>query len=201
VGFIDKRAISAGALISLATDEIVMTRGATIGAVTPVELKGGAMAPVEAKVVSYFRKEMKATAEANGRRGDVAGAMVRGVEWPWRSAGHGFGFASGTTAAAPAVGEAVDGRAVSSPLPADRLDLQADGAAALVAGRSIEDEGGGGRGWRFCGGCHAAGGHASAAVSEAPMAVMSGWRHVGLWPCRGRGRRQVERGRLQYLGL
>ena len=76
VAFIDKRAISAGALISLATDEIVMTRGATIGAATPIELKGGEMAPVEAKVVSYFRKEMKATAEAKGRRGDLAEAMV-----------------------------------------------------------------------------------------------------------------------------
>ena len=34
------------------------------------------MKPVEAKVVSYFRKEMKATAEAKGRRGDLAEAMV-----------------------------------------------------------------------------------------------------------------------------
>lgn len=76
VAFVDKRAISAGALISLATDTIVMTHGATIGAATPVQLKGGEMAPVEAKVVSYFRKEMKATAEAKGRRGDLAEAMV-----------------------------------------------------------------------------------------------------------------------------
>ena len=76
VAFIDRRAISAGALISLATDTIVMTQGATIGAATPIQLKGGEMAPVEAKVVSYFRKEMKATAEAKGRRGDLAEAMV-----------------------------------------------------------------------------------------------------------------------------
>jgi membrane-bound serine protease (ClpP class) len=76
LSFIDKRAISAGALIALATDTIVMTTGATIGAATPVELKGGEMAPVESKVVSYFRKEMKATAEAKGRRGDIAEAMV-----------------------------------------------------------------------------------------------------------------------------
>jgi membrane-bound serine protease (ClpP class) len=74
--FIDARAISAGALISLATDTIVMTHGATIGAATPVQLEGGKMAPVEAKVVSYFRKEMKSTAEAKGRRGDIAEAMV-----------------------------------------------------------------------------------------------------------------------------
>jgi membrane-bound serine protease (ClpP class) len=76
VAFIDSRAISAGALISLATDTIVMTHGATIGAATPVTIEGGKMAPVEAKVVSYFRKEMKSTAEAKGRRGDLAEAMV-----------------------------------------------------------------------------------------------------------------------------
>lgn len=76
VAFVDKRAISAGALISLATDVIVMSSGATMGAATPVQIKGGEMAPVEAKVVSYFRKEMKATAEAKGRRGDIAEAMV-----------------------------------------------------------------------------------------------------------------------------
>jgi len=74
--FVDRRAISAGALIALATDTIVMSPGATIGAATPVELQGGKMQPVEAKVVSYFRKEMKATAEAKGRRGDLAEAMV-----------------------------------------------------------------------------------------------------------------------------
>jgi membrane-bound serine protease (ClpP class) len=74
--FIDSRAISAGALISLATDTIVMTHGATIGAATPVQIEGGKMQPVEAKVISYFRKEMKATAEAKGRRGDIAEAMV-----------------------------------------------------------------------------------------------------------------------------
>jgi membrane-bound serine protease (ClpP class) len=74
--FVEGRAISAGALISLAADRIYMTAGATIGAATPITLQGGEMKPVEAKVVSYFRKEMKATAEAKGRRGDLAEAMV-----------------------------------------------------------------------------------------------------------------------------
>jgi len=76
VAFVHPRAISAGALIALATDVIVMSRGATIGAATPVQLEGGKMQPVEAKVVSYFRKEMKATAEAKGRSGVIAEAMV-----------------------------------------------------------------------------------------------------------------------------
>src|SRR5882757_7213629 len=37
VAFVHPRAISAGALIALATDVIVMARGATIGAATPVQ--------------------------------------------------------------------------------------------------------------------------------------------------------------------
>jgi membrane-bound serine protease (ClpP class) len=76
VAFIHPRAISAGALIALATDTIAMAHGGTIGAATPVQLEGGKMQPVEAKVISYFRKEMKATAEAKGRRADLAEAMV-----------------------------------------------------------------------------------------------------------------------------
>ena len=76
LAFVDGRAISAGALITLATDRIYMVAGATIGAATPITLQGGEMKPVEAKVVSYFRKEMKATAEAKGRRGELAEAMV-----------------------------------------------------------------------------------------------------------------------------
>ena len=77
IAFINKRAISAGALISLATTHIVMTPGATIGAATPVQLdmSGGAN-PVNEKYVSYFRSEMRATAEQTGRRGDIAEAMV-----------------------------------------------------------------------------------------------------------------------------
>jgi membrane-bound serine protease (ClpP class) len=74
--FVNPRALSAGALLSLATDTIVMTHAGTIGAATPVQLEGGKMQPVEAKVISYFRKEMKVTAEAKGRRGDLAEAMV-----------------------------------------------------------------------------------------------------------------------------
>jgi membrane-bound serine protease (ClpP class) len=76
LAFVEGRAISAGALITLGADRIYMVNGATIGAATPINLQGGEMKPVEAKVVSYFRKEMKATAEAKGRRGDLAEAMV-----------------------------------------------------------------------------------------------------------------------------
>lgn len=77
VAFIDERAISAGALISLACDTIIMTPSATLGAAAPVLIgDDGKMTNVDAKVISYMRAEMKATAEAKGRRGDIAEAMV-----------------------------------------------------------------------------------------------------------------------------
>ena len=76
LAFINRRAISAGALISLAAHHIVFTEGATLGAATPVHLEGGEAKPVEEKMVSYMRSEMRSTAEARGRSGIVAEAMV-----------------------------------------------------------------------------------------------------------------------------
>ena len=77
VAFINQRAISAGALISLACDTILMTPNASIGAATPVQIDDeGKMNPTTEKVVSYMRAEMRSTAEAKGRRGDLAEAMV-----------------------------------------------------------------------------------------------------------------------------
>jgi membrane-bound serine protease (ClpP class) len=76
--FINRRAISAGALISLACDSIAIASGATIGAATPVTQGAGSEVaqPVAEKYVSYFREEMRSTAETNGRNGDIAEAMV-----------------------------------------------------------------------------------------------------------------------------
>ena len=81
IAYINKRAISAGALISLACQYIVMVPGSTIGAATPVAMNplnplDSQMKPVSEKIVSYFRNEMKATAEKNGRPGNIAEAMV-----------------------------------------------------------------------------------------------------------------------------
>jgi membrane-bound serine protease (ClpP class) len=76
IAFIHPRAISAGALISLACDVIAVSKGASIGAATPIEIEGGSAKPVAEKMVSYFRTEMRSTAEAKGRRGDIAEAMV-----------------------------------------------------------------------------------------------------------------------------
>lgn len=78
VAFINKRAISAGALISLAADTIVMAEGGTIGAATPVQigLPGAPAQPVEEKTVSYLRKEFRATAESRTRPPELTEAMV-----------------------------------------------------------------------------------------------------------------------------
>ena len=78
VAFVNKRAISAGALIALATEKIVMGDGGTIGAATPVQMgqPGAPAQPVEEKTVSYVRKEFRATAEARKRPPLIAEAMV-----------------------------------------------------------------------------------------------------------------------------
>lgn len=78
VAFVNKRAISAGALISLATEHLVMAEGGTIGAATPVQMgqPGAAPQPVAEKTVSYLRKEFRATAESRKRPPLLAEAMV-----------------------------------------------------------------------------------------------------------------------------
>jgi len=78
VAFVNKRAISAGALISLAAEKIVMAEGGTIGAATPVQMGGGGNGAkaVDEKTISYMRKEFRATAEARKRPLLVAEAMV-----------------------------------------------------------------------------------------------------------------------------
>jgi membrane-bound serine protease (ClpP class) len=78
VAFINRRAISAGALISLAAERIAMADGGTIGAATPVQAgqPGAPAQPVEEKTVSYVRKEFRATAEARKRPPLIAEAMV-----------------------------------------------------------------------------------------------------------------------------
>ncbi len=76
IAFIHPRAISAGALIALACDIIAISGGASIGAATPIQMGDKGAEPVAEKMVSYFRTEMRTTAEAKGRRGDVAEAMV-----------------------------------------------------------------------------------------------------------------------------
>jgi len=68
ITYVSNRAWSAGALIALAGDRMVMKEGTSIGA---AETR-----PREEKYISALRKEFKATAEARDKNPDVAAAMV-----------------------------------------------------------------------------------------------------------------------------
>jgi membrane-bound serine protease (ClpP class) len=77
IAYVNQRAISAGALITLACNTVAMAQGGTIGAATPV-MSGadGQMKPTDEKSVSYVRKEFRATAEVRNRPPEFAEAMV-----------------------------------------------------------------------------------------------------------------------------
>ena len=68
VTYVSNRAWSAGALIALAGDRLVMKEGTSMGA---AETR-----PNEEKFISALRKEFKATAEVRGKNPDIAAAMV-----------------------------------------------------------------------------------------------------------------------------
>lgn len=71
--YVNKRAISAGALISLSCQKIIMSEGSSIGATTVVDGKGEKQSE---KAQSYMRAEMGSTAERYGRSKEIAQAMV-----------------------------------------------------------------------------------------------------------------------------
>jgi len=68
IAYVNNEAISAGALITLACDKIVMSPGGTIGDAQPI--------PTNEKSVSYVRGKIYAIAEKQKRNPDVAIAMV-----------------------------------------------------------------------------------------------------------------------------
>jgi membrane-bound serine protease (ClpP class) len=68
VVYIDDRAISAGALIAIAADTIIMAPGSHIGAAEPV--------PNEPKALAFVSGEFRTTAEKTGRDPEIAAAMV-----------------------------------------------------------------------------------------------------------------------------
>ena len=73
LAYINKRAISAGALISISCKKIGMSPGGSIGATTVVSGEGE-KAPEKSQ--SYMRAEMGSTAELNGRNRLIAEGMV-----------------------------------------------------------------------------------------------------------------------------
>ena len=72
IAFINRRAISAGSLISLSCNKIYMTEGATIGATSVVDMSGNKQSE---KSQSYMREEMAATAERVGKNPNIARGM------------------------------------------------------------------------------------------------------------------------------
>ena len=73
IAYVNRQAISAGALIALACDQIVIASGGTIGDAAPVAIQGEELGE---KAVSYVRGTIKSTAERQGRNTGVAAAMV-----------------------------------------------------------------------------------------------------------------------------
>lgn len=73
VAFVNRRALSAGAMIALAADGLYMRPGSTIGAATPVDGEG---TRASEKMVSAMRSEFRALAEERGFDPQVAAAMV-----------------------------------------------------------------------------------------------------------------------------
>ena len=73
IAYVNTEAISAGAMISLSCDQIVMRHGGAIGDSAPVSIQGEELSE---KAVSYVRGKIRATAERGGRNPDIAASMV-----------------------------------------------------------------------------------------------------------------------------
>jgi len=73
-----KNAYSAGALISLSAQQVVMLPGSEIGAALPIAVNPitREVSPVDRKFVSAFSAKFRTIAEARGRPANIAAAMV-----------------------------------------------------------------------------------------------------------------------------
>lgn len=74
IAYVNREAFSAGALITIASDEIWMAPGAVFGAATPVD--GATGETSTEKTISAVRSVFRATAEEQGRDPLIAEAMV-----------------------------------------------------------------------------------------------------------------------------
>jgi membrane-bound serine protease (ClpP class) len=73
IAFVNRSAFSAGALVAIASQDIYLAPGASMGAATPVD---GAGETAGEKTISAVRSTFRATAEARGRDPRIAEAMV-----------------------------------------------------------------------------------------------------------------------------
>ena len=82
VAWVNDQALSAGALLALSCDLLYMRGLASIGSALPVQIGVGGLVPVaedkevREKLLSSFRTEFRSVAEARGRPGVLAEAMV-----------------------------------------------------------------------------------------------------------------------------
>jgi membrane-bound serine protease (ClpP class) len=77
VTYINREAISAGALISAGTDEIWFAPRAIIGAAAPVLMTGAELGEtMEGKLVSYLKARVRSMSEGKRYRGQVLSAMI-----------------------------------------------------------------------------------------------------------------------------
>jgi membrane-bound serine protease (ClpP class) len=82
ITYVENNAISAGAIIALATDEIYMSPGSKIGDAMPIMMApGGGVQPMpepeREKIMSYVDGLVRGIAQRKGRDEDLASAMVR----------------------------------------------------------------------------------------------------------------------------
>jgi membrane-bound serine protease (ClpP class) len=73
IAFVNREAFSAGALITIASDQIWMAPGAVFGAATPIDGSGNTASE---KTISAVRSTFRSTAEQQGRDPVIAEAMV-----------------------------------------------------------------------------------------------------------------------------
>lgn len=76
IAYVSDRAWSAGALIALACDKIVMAPGSSMGATLPITLSPAGESPVDAKIIAAIRSEMQSLAEQHHRDPQIAAGMV-----------------------------------------------------------------------------------------------------------------------------
>lgn len=77
ITYVNREAISAGALIAAGTDEIYFSPGGIIGAAAPINATGAEIDPtVREKLVSYLTARVRSISEGKGYRGEVVSAMI-----------------------------------------------------------------------------------------------------------------------------
>lgn len=76
IAYVNGRALSAAALVSISCNRIYMAPGSEMGAATPIVMMGSGVKAAEPKFVSAFKAEFAAAAEARNREPKIAEAMV-----------------------------------------------------------------------------------------------------------------------------